>query len=74
MEISAIMNIHELAVEQIAKQKTVARVNRKRKDPKDESMMGEAKNSKFNRLQQTNKLQETQKETSETGRIVNLAT
>ena len=74
MEISAIMNIHELAVERTVKQKTDAQVHRKRKDPKDEPMMDEANDSKINRAQQTDEVQGTQEETLETGYIVNLVT
>ena len=74
MRISAIMNIHELAVEETVKQKNDAQINRKRKDPKDEPMLEEAKESMLNRPQQTDEVQGTQKETFETGHIVNLVT
>lgn len=74
MEISAIMNIHELAAEQTVKQKTDAQVNRKRKDSKDEPMMDESEDSNVNRVQKADEGQGTEEETLETGHIVNLVT
>ena len=74
MEISAIMNVHELAVKQDVTRKTEIQINRKLKNSKDDPTKEEAIDSRTNRMQKTDEGQGIEKETLESGNIVNLVT
>ena len=74
MEISAIMNVHELAVKQNVTRNTEIQINRKLKNSKDDPTKEEAIDSRANNMQNTDEGQGIKKETLEPGHIVNFVT
>ena len=74
MEISAIMNIHELAIDRNEKQKADVQEKRRPEESKDNSMVAEIIEPRINPMKQADTEQGTQEEMLETGNIVNLIT
>jgi len=74
MEISAIMNIHELAIDRNVKQTADVQKKRGPEDPIDHPMMAETVDPRINTMKQADTGQEKQEEPLETGNIVNLIT
>ena len=74
MEVSAIMNIHELAIDRNEKQKSDVQEKRRPEEPKDNPMVAEIVDSRINIIKQADKEQGMQEEILETGNIVNLVT
>ena len=74
MEISAIMNIHELAIDRNEKQKADVQEKRRPEESKDNPTMAEIVDSRINIMKQADTEQGTREETLETGNIVNLVT
>ena len=74
MEISAIMNIHELAIDRNEKQKADVQEKRRPEESKDNPMMAEIVDSRIDIMKQADTEQGTQEEILETGNIVNLVT
>ena len=74
MEISAIMNIHELAIDRNEKQKADVQEKRRPEESKDNPTMAEIVDSRIDIMKQADTEQGTQEEILETGNIVNLVT
>jgi len=74
MEISAIMNIHELAIDRNEKQKADVQEKRRPEESKDNPTMAEIIDPRINPMDQADTEQGTQEETLKTGNIVNLVT
>lgn len=74
MEISAIMNIHELAIDRNEKQKADVQEKRRPEESKDNPAMAEIVDPRMNTMEQADIEQGTQEETLKTGNIVNLVT
>jgi hypothetical protein len=74
MEISAIMNIHELAIDRNEKQKADVQEERRPEESKDNPTMAEIVDSRINTMKQADTEQGTQEETLKTENIVNLVT
>ena len=74
MEISAIMNIHELAIDRNEKQKADVQEKRRPEESKDNPTMAEIVDSRIDIMKQAATEQGTQDEILETGNIVNLVT
>ena len=74
MEVSAIMNIHELAIDRNVKQKTDAQEKRSPEKSIDHPMTAETVDPRINTKKQADTGQEKQEEPLETGNIVNLIT
>ena len=74
MEISAIMNIHELAIDRNVKQKTDVQEKRGSEELIHTPIMAETVDSRINTMKQADTGQEKQEEPLETGNIVNLIT
>ena len=74
MEISAIMNIHELATDRNVKQKTDVQEKRSPEESIGNPMTAETVDSRINTMKQADTGQEKQEEPLETGNIVNLIT
>jgi len=74
MEISAIMNIHELAIDRNVKQKADIQKKRRPEESIGNPMMAETVDPRINTMKQADLGQGKQEETLETGNIVNLIT
>jgi len=74
MEISAIMNIHELAIDRNEKQKADVQEKRRPEESKDNPTMAEIVDPRINPMKQADTEQGTQEEMLKTGNIVNLVT
>ena len=74
MEISAIMNIHELAIDRNEKQKADVQEKRRPEDSKENPTMTEIVDTRINPMEQADTEQGMQEEMLKTGNIVNLIT
>ncbi len=74
MEISAIMNIHELAIDRNEKQKGDVQEKKRPEESKDNPTMAEIVDPKINPMEQADTEQGTREEMLEIGNIVNLVT
>jgi len=74
MEISAIMNIHELAIDRNEKQKADVQEKRRPEESKDNPTMAEIVDPRINPMDQADTEQGTREEMLKTGNIVNLVT
>ena len=74
MEISAIMNIHELAIDRNVKQKADVQEKRRPEESIRNPMMAETVDPRINTMKQADSGQGKQEEPLKTGDIVNLIT
>ena len=74
MQISAIMNIHELAIDRNEKQKADVQEKRRPEESKENPTMTEIVDTRINPMEQADTEQGMQEEMLKTGNIVNLIT
>ena len=74
MEISAIMNIHELAIDRNEKQKADVQEQKRPEESKDNPTIAEIIDPRINPMEQADTEQGMREEMLKTGNIVNLIT